>query len=94
MQLTERVYLCGSGALGLSAKGDCHTYAIRDQQDLAMVDCGMMENPEAIIANLKKDGLDPARVKFILLTHAHFDHIGGCEDFPYALPDKDRLLCL
>ena len=30
---------------------------------------------------MKKDGLDAARVKFILLTHAHFDHVGGCEYF-------------
>ena len=81
MQLTSNIYLCGSGALGLSPKGDCHTYAIRGGEDIALVDCGMSRDPQAIVANLERDGLDPSRVKYILLTHAHPDHVGGCEYF-------------
>ncbi|HKA43657.1 MAG TPA: MBL fold metallo-hydrolase [Burkholderiales bacterium] len=32
---------------------------------------------EAIIGGLKKLGLDPARVKYVIISHAHGDHIGG-----------------
>lgn len=31
---------------------------------------------------LARAGLDPARVRRILATHAHFDHVGGTLDFP------------
>src|SRR5215813_5393395 len=32
---------------------------------------------EAIAGGLKKLGLDPARVKYVIISHAHGDHIGG-----------------
>lgn len=33
---------------------------------------------------LARWGLAPERVRRILVTHAHFDHVGGCVDFPRA----------
>lgn len=32
---------------------------------------------EAIVGGLKKLGLDPAAVKYVIITHAHGDHVGG-----------------
>jgi metallo-beta-lactamase class B len=34
---------------------------------------------EAIVAGLKKLGLDPATVKYVIITHAHGDHVGGAK---------------
>jgi metallo-beta-lactamase class B len=34
---------------------------------------------EAIIGGLKKLGLDPATVKYVIITHAHGDHVGGAK---------------
>jgi metallo-beta-lactamase class B len=34
---------------------------------------------ELIVGGLRKLGLDPARIKYILVSHAHGDHIGGAE---------------
>src|SRR5437867_4987018 len=34
---------------------------------------------EAIVEGMKKLGLDPARVKFVIISHAHGDHIGGAK---------------
>jgi metallo-beta-lactamase class B len=34
---------------------------------------------EAIIGGLKKLGLDPAAVKYVIITHAHLDHDGGAK---------------
>jgi metallo-beta-lactamase class B len=32
---------------------------------------------EAIVGGLKKLGLDPANVKYVIISHAHRDHVGG-----------------
>ncbi len=34
---------------------------------------------EAIVGGLKKLGLDPAKVKYVIVSHAHSDHIGGAK---------------
>lgn len=34
---------------------------------------------EAIIGGLKKLGLDPASVKYVIVSHAHGDHVGGAK---------------
>jgi metallo-beta-lactamase class B len=34
---------------------------------------------EAIVGGLKKFGLDPAAVKYVIITHAHGDHVGGAK---------------
>lgn len=32
---------------------------------------------DRLIDNIKKVGVDPADIKLVLLTHGHFDHVGG-----------------
>ena len=34
---------------------------------------------EEIIGGLKKLGLDPASIKYVIITHAHGDHVGGAK---------------
>ncbi len=34
---------------------------------------------EAIVGGLKKLGLDPAMVKYVIVSHAHGDHVGGAK---------------
>lgn len=34
---------------------------------------------ELIIGGMKKVGLDPMKIKYLLISHAHGDHIGGAE---------------
>ncbi len=34
---------------------------------------------ELIIGGMKKVGLDPANIKYLMISHAHGDHIGGAE---------------
>lgn len=78
MKLTERIHLCGSGAFGLTQEGDCHCYVLDGGSELALIDCGLAENPQAILLHLEKDGLDIMKLKYLLLTHAHPDHSNGC----------------
>ena len=33
---------------------------------------------ELIVGGLQKLGLDPKQVKYVIITHGHGDHVGGC----------------
>ncbi len=54
-----------------------NNYLIIDEEskEAALVDCSSMD--ENILIELKKHG---ATLKYVLLTHGHFDHIGGLND--------------
>jgi hydroxyacylglutathione hydrolase len=80
MRLTESVHVVGSGALGfgLSHELDCHVYLVNAGSEMALIDAGVGLDWDRIVANIQTDGLDPAKLNYILLTHAHVDHAGGC----------------
>lgn len=86
MRLTERVHVVGGGELGfgISHPLDCHVYLINGGSELALVDAGVGLEPDRIVSNIQAEGLDPGRLKYLLLTHAHADHAGGCRKW------KDR----
>jgi len=88
MRLSERIYLIGSGRNGFSLTDslDCHVYLVDGGSELAIVDAGGGRSVEALVAAIVRHGLDPARVAHIILTHAHFDHAGGCAGLHAALP--------
>ena len=41
---------------------------------------------EFLIPNMKKLGLDPAKIKYILVTHAGPDHVGAVPKFQETTP--------
>lgn len=42
--------------------------------------------PDEVIGGMKKLGLDPQKVKYIILSHAHADHDGGAHFLQDSLP--------
>lgn len=42
-----------------------------------LIDSGTDEGAEVVLANIRALGLDPKDVKTILMSHEHFDHVGG-----------------
>ena len=52
-------------------------YCIRDRDGLTLIDCGLSLAAARILAQLQAAGAAPNRVKRILITHGHPDHVGG-----------------
>lgn len=87
MKLTEDISVVGGGNTGfnLSAPHDCHIYLVNfGNGELGLVDAGMggkYGETERIIAEIRRDGYDPARITTLFLTHYHADHAGGAWDW-------------
>jgi len=83
MKLTETVYLIGGSAYGISAAGDCNVYLIDCGGEYAVIDAGGGAGVERILENVKSDGFDPKKIRVVVLTHCHFDHIGGSTELKH-----------
>jgi glyoxylase-like metal-dependent hydrolase (beta-lactamase superfamily II) len=86
MRITDEVFLVGGGVrlgFGLSDDPDCHIYLINGGEELALIDCGMAEggSMDRIAANIAAEGLDVGRLRTLIVTHYHMDHVGGAARF-------------
>lgn len=43
----------------------------------ALIDSGTDEGAKVVLANIRRLGFDPRDVKALLMSHEHFDHVGG-----------------
>lgn len=68
-QVADRTYYVGTCGISsvLIVGPDGHT----------LIDSGTDKGAEVVLANIHKLGFDPRDVKTILMSHEHFDHIGG-----------------
>jgi ribonuclease BN (tRNA processing enzyme) len=67
-----RVRFLGSGD-SVSAHGNHQaSYLVQSPGATFLLDCGAMA-----LASMKRDGIDPATVDYILLSHLHGDHFAG-----------------
>jgi glyoxylase-like metal-dependent hydrolase (beta-lactamase superfamily II) len=88
MQITDRVYLVGSGSAGFSLTfhSDCHIYLIDGGKDLALVDAGTGLGKSEILDLIRSHGFAPEDVTYLFLTHLHADHAGGSAGMRTAMP--------
>jgi glyoxylase-like metal-dependent hydrolase (beta-lactamase superfamily II) len=79
MQIDPQVYIIGSGQLGFDMTNpfDCHIYLFDAGDTYVVFDAGTGMGIDQVLNVCQRDGLDPARIEHLLLTHAHADHGGG-----------------
>jgi len=66
---------------GVHRIDDAHTnwYLVEDDRQLTVVDTGVPRSWESLQAALAELGRKPADIAAVVLTHAHFDHLGFAE---------------
>jgi len=69
--IADHVYYVGNTWVG--------SFLLDSGDGLILIDCGMPSTVYQIFENIRILGFDPHHIKRILLTHAHYDHVGGAE---------------
>ena len=72
IKLFDNFYFVGTTAVG--------SFVIDTGDGLVMLDTGRDKDDAAKMAeDMKKLGLNPSKIKLILISHEHFDHYGGVQ---------------
>ena len=77
-KVCKDVYMVGGS--DISHPYDCGVYLL-DAGDLVLIDTGAGMSFDKLVANIEKLGLNPKKLKSVLVTHAHIDHIGSRHRF-------------
>ena len=62
-------------------------WAIRTSAGVVLIDTLHEPHVDQLVANLKQAGIDLAEIKYVLMTHGHFDHAGGAASLKPLLPN-------
>jgi metallo-beta-lactamase class B len=68
-------------AIPSSTRQQTTIWAITTRDGIILIDSGEQGRTDAVVAGMRKVGLDPSQVKYILLGHGHGDHFGGAAYF-------------
>jgi len=72
IKLFDNLYYVGTTTVG--------SFVIDTGDGLVMIDTGIGDTDIAMmVADMKKLGLDPSKIRLILISHEHFDHYGGVQ---------------
>ena len=89
MRVTETVFLVGGGETEtvFTDRMDCNVYLMRAGDLYLLIDAGGGMGADQVVENIRGHGVDPARVEWLLLTHAHGDHAAGAAPLKQRLPN-------
>jgi glyoxylase-like metal-dependent hydrolase (beta-lactamase superfamily II) len=65
----DNVYYVGVQVVG--------SYLITTSEGLILIDATYAETGDMVLDSIRKLGFDPANVKYLIISHQHFDHFGG-----------------
>ena len=72
MKVFDNLYFIGQRAVA--------TWAITTSEGIILIDSGYADRVEpTLLAGMRAVGLDPAQIRYVLVTHGHADHFGGAK---------------
>lgn len=69
------------GGPSLTHADDAAVYLVRFGDDAALVDAGSGRASERLLLNIEAGGGAVEQIRYLLLTHCHYDHSGGAAYF-------------
>lgn len=79
MRIAERLHLLMSGGLGVDLTDplDCNVYLVGTSAGWLLFDAGAGRSTDDVVSGLVAEGIDPADIRLLFLTHGHADHSAG-----------------
>ena len=79
MRIAERLHLVMSGGLGMDLTDplDCNVYLVGVSTGWLLFDAGAGRSVDAALEAMPAEGIDPASITALFLTHGHADHSAG-----------------
>jgi glyoxylase-like metal-dependent hydrolase (beta-lactamase superfamily II) len=75
-----------------------HAYLVAAERGCILIDAGSANQQQAFVRHLAKQRISADEIGLIVITHAHFDHVGGLRAIkalcqcPVAVHEKERQL--
>jgi len=79
LSVSQDVYIVGGA--DVSHPYDCSVYVVDGGEEMVLIDAGAGEGYELIVDNIRSLGLRPEKLKAVIATHSHIDHIGALCQF-------------
>ncbi|RLF15840.1 MAG: Zn-dependent hydrolase [Thermoprotei archaeon] len=80
LKVWDGVFMVGGPEL--TSMEDCCIYAVDGgSEGFVLIDSGLGLTYNSVVENLMDAGLNPKRLKVIIATHCHVDHVGGLSKF-------------
>ena len=79
LSVSQDVYIVGGA--DLSHPYDCSVYLVDGGEEMVLIDSGAGEGFDLIVDNIGSLGLRPDKLKAVIATHSHIDHIGALYQF-------------
>lgn len=68
-RISDDIYYVGTREIAV--------FLVATPKGLVLIDTGFAQNAGNLLANIHALGFDPREIRFILISHAHYDHMGG-----------------
>ncbi len=77
MKITSNIYQVGGS--GLSHSSDAAVYLVISGDESALIDAGTGKGIDRVISNIRKTGAELSSIRYLFITHCHYDHTGGAD---------------
>jgi len=88
-EVAENIFLIDNELYGIPRWGG--VYLINEEKK-ALIDTGPATSVKAVLDGIKKAGVAPGEINYVILTHIHLDHAGGAGELIKHMPEAQVIV--